>query len=112
MYYICSFKSWCHILFFCESFLENFLSSENVTRKLTFISFSEGLIFFMLKLSFTEENMKFIINFISAVSNNEHLDEVLELLEGAVKTGSHSFITTLAGAPMFFSKPAVTFSAG
>ena len=51
----------------------------------------------MLKESLTTNNMNYIINFISAVSKNEHLDEVLDLLDSAVKSGSAAFLNTLAG---------------
>lgn len=57
-----------------------------------------GLIFYLLKLTTTKNNMDFIISYMASVSKHEHLDEILDFMEGILKTGANSALETqLAG---------------
>jgi len=56
-----------------------------------------GLVFFLLQHSPTKENIGYILNFISAVPKHEYLDEVLDLLDNAAKTGGNQLVTAVAG---------------
>lgn len=53
-----------------------------------------GLIFYLLKLTTTKNNMDFIISYMASVSKHEHLDEILDFMEGILKTGANSALET------------------
>ena len=56
-----------------------------------------GLVFFLLQHSPSKENIGYVLNFIAAVPKHEYLDEVLDMLDTAARTGGHELVTTVAG---------------
>eukprot|EP00111_Clytia_hemisphaerica_P022278 TCONS_00065481-protein len=55
-----------------------------------------GLIFYLLQHTPSKENINYVLNFIAAVPKHEYLDEVLDMLDNATRTGGHELVTTIS----------------